>query len=298
MIDRWSCMIYVFILSATVATGQPATPWAPTECNAADFGKRIAERAREVRESTRPNLPLYTPYPLTRKGHEAIEVLVDHISLSVKRKLDTSDATSEETQNALRLLSLIEEDNVQFAVYRSAQWRPKLRCDGPGQFGRWSFFIRGYNKATGREIFRGTVDEFGLPRSWLFKTGTWADEPLMSIYSLEQATSLVSEFVGARVSNAQYVEAVGGASLYCTSLFPCIAMRGEKDVIYLLQSPDLTPNAKPILFQIEGGAANRFYSGHANEGAPLPSLPNGQAWVTTGGSYSAGERLGADDFDN
>lgn len=298
MINRWGCVICAFIMSASAVTGQPANPWAPAECHTADFGKRIAGRATEVRRATRPNLPLYTPFPLTRKGNEAIEVLVDHISLSVKRKLDTSDSSSEETQNALRFLSLVEKNGVQFAVYRSAQWRPKLRCDGPGLFGRWSFFIRGYDRATGREIFRGTVDEFGLPRSWLFRTGTWADEALMPIYSLEQATSLVSELIGAKVSNAQYVEAVGGASLYCTSLFPCVAMRGKKDVIYVLQSPDLPPGAKPILFQIEGGAASKFYSGHANESTPLPPLPNGLAWVTTGGSYSAGQRLGANGFNN
>lgn len=279
----------LLLLGAGLVTAQPSDPlWTPAECPEEDFEHRLLLRTDAVRRA-KVGQPMYTPHPVPTTGMQAVEIILDYLGRQLERQ-GRSIKMSESKANTKKLLELIARGQVRFEFYRVGQWRPKLRCNGPGSYARWYFLVRGFERDQGREVIRGAVDEFGLPASWLIRTGSWADDWMGGIEGLDAAAKRLGDIVGKGLRDVQYVEAAGSLGLNCSHLAPCIAARDDVENIYVLQVGDARRNAGLRLVHVPPGGPSATEH-DLLEQPSLRNTPHGSTWVTVGGRFRLGNAL-------
>ncbi len=286
---RCVILVSLFVLFGVgLAAAQPLDPmWSPEECPDKDFKRRLLLREDAVRRAT-VGQPMYTLHPVPTSDREAVEIIVDYLGRQVERT-SSSVNMSESKSNTKALLELIASARVRFDFSRVAQWRPKLRCNGPGAYSRWYFLVRAFDKDDGQEVLRAAVDEFGFPASWLIRTGTWSGDWMRSVEGLDATSERLSEITGRDLRDLQYVEAADSLGLYCSHLAPCVAARDNQENIYVAEFGDARrdPGRLRLVHIPPGGP-----SATEQDLVEQPSLGNvahDRTWISVGGKY----RLGA-----
>jgi hypothetical protein len=286
---RSAPLFLLLFLRCAVATAQvPGSLWVPEECPEEDFGQRLFMRADAVRRAT-VGQPMYSLHPQPGTNREAVEIILDHLSRQVEgtgRSVNMSDSRA----NGKALLEFIASGRARFDFSRVAQWRPKLRCDGPGSYARWYFLVRAFDEKSGREILRAAVDEFGFPASWMIRFGTWADDWMRAVTGLDVASKRLEAIAGREVRDLQYVEAADSAGLNCSHLAPCIAARDSDEGIYVMQAGDPARDLETRLVRIPPGAPSATETDLAQQPL-LANVPDDRTWISVGGTYRLGDAL-------
>lgn len=256
------------ILLAGLFSPASAEGWVLVPCPEDSREEELSrlEFERQVRTAD-PDTSLFTLHPFPRSAQQKFEAFMEFHSRIFSRASPESLPRPEKA-----LLSALLKDRVRYEVLEVENWTP-LRCGHPKARLRWSV-LRMFDKSTGSELARASVDEAGHVGKLQHAPST--GEGFRPTLLPSEAQSHLSRSVGG-AGQAQLVATWG--SLRCDVLNPCVAMRNG-DILYILhpesrQAYRIRPDDARFSFREDlstSASQNRILKRAADSGGAVISL--------------------------
>ncbi len=219
--------ILVFGVLVAVSSSAVAQPWSLQPCSNDGAAAQSRAKYRAQVESAAPDTPLYTPHPYPTTDNQVIEDFLDY-----HQRAFSQTPADHIPEADLRLFDVVKRGDARFEVFDVSNWTP-LRC-GERKARKLFHVIRIFDRATGEELARASVDDAGHVARLRHVP---ADRPLSPIPSLAQTVASVRARTGLKPTNAEYISTWGTPG--CDEVSPCVAFRDAKQT-FVTRGPQRT----------------------------------------------------------
>lgn len=225
--NRMHSLIASLALCLAVSeAGALAAPWFLSTCPKDSLQKAV--KSEDSIRKSRPGDPDYVVHPYPSTPELVFRDFVSQFQDSWSQR-PSKDIPAPERS----LLASLAAGQVRYQVLEVTEWRAQ-RCSRI--FGQKDtvFLLRLFDKATGGELARITLQESGLLATLDFATEDGREIQLTDGHRLEpfDRALAAAQRAGIKAKDLQYV-AVGSPSLACYDSVPCIALRqGNRAFLY------------------------------------------------------------------
>lgn len=195
-------------------TAPPAvSDWTLVPCGSQAIGAETRAAFRRALAAAPRGSALYTPNAFPKSDAAAVDNFVYY-----HRTAFADTPASELRPGDRRFFELLAVGGIRFEVLRVVNWTP-LQC-GAHKERAFYFVLRAYDRRTGEELLRASVEDNGHVARVRHKP---ADTALPPIPPISAVVAAVENKLRTRGQDAQYVATWG--TLQCDEVQPCVGFR-------------------------------------------------------------------------
>lgn len=201
-----------FVLGLTIGSAAFGS-WYLENCSTTGDAARSRAEYRSSLQKATPGTALYTPNAFPSSDSQVVENF-----LYYHKNAFSATSWAELPAPDRRFFELLEQDQLRFEVLKVVNWNG-LRC-GPRKERAFFHVIRAFDRASGEELLRASVEDNGHVARVRHKP---QEGVLPAISPISGVVSSVAGRFGLRPANPQYVSTWG--TLRCDEVQPCVAFQ-------------------------------------------------------------------------